>query len=203
MGDRILSIRDLETLYGPPSAASITKETPVINAAYRRLIEAAPFFTIASSGPAGMDCSPRGDGPGCVRILDERTIAFPDRRGNNRLDTLRNIVEDPRVGLLFLIPGLNETLRLNGRAHLTTERSLLESFAVKGRVPTTVVVIEIDTMYFQCARALIRSNLWQVDAQVDPKSLPSAGQLIKSVFDEFEAADYDGALQERQANTLY
>ena len=161
------------------------------------------FFAIASIGPDGMDCSPRGDGPGFVRILDESTVAFPDRRGNNRLDTLRNIVVDPRVALLFLIPGLNETLRINGTAHLSTDSDLLNSFVVKGRRPVTAVIVKIDTMYFQCARALKRAGLWDVSAQVDPKTLPSAGQLVQSVMQEFDSADYDAKLQDRQAKTLY
>lgn len=200
---RVASIDALETLYAAPLATTLGKETAVINHDYRQLIEAAPFVTVASVGPEGLDCSPRGDGPGFVRILDERTLALPDRRGNNRLDTLRNVVRDPRVALLFLIPGLNETLRINGRAHITTEPKLLGQFAVNGTLPVTVMVIEIDTMYFQCARALKRSRLWHADAKVDPKTLPSAGQLIRSVLDDFDAASYDGALEERQAKTLY
>ena len=107
------------------------------------------------------------------------------------------------MALLFLIPGLNEALRINGRAHLTTELDLLESFAINGKLPATAIVVEIDTMYFQCARALKRSSLWDADAQVDPKSLPSAGQLVKSVLRDFDADEYDGGLQERQAKTLY
>ena len=203
MSSRITTIAELEALYAAPVVNSLKKGTPVINAEYRALIEAAPFFAIASIGEDGMDCSPRGDGPGCIHILDERTVAFADRRGNNRLDTLRNIVVDPRVALLFLIPGLNEALRINGRAHLTTEPDLLESFAINGKLPATAIVVEIDTMYFQCARALKRSNLWGADAQVDPKSLPSAGQMVKSVLQDFDADEYDGALQERQARTLF
>lgn len=203
MSSRITTIAELEALYAAPVVNSLKKETPVINAEYRALIEAAPFFAIASIGDDGMDCSPRGDGPGCIHILDDRTVAFADRRGNNRLDTLRNIVADPRVALLFLIPGLNEALRINGRAHLTTEPKLLESFAINGKLPATVIIVEIDTVYFQCARALKRSSLWDADAQVDPKSLPSAGQLVKSVLHDFDADEYDGGLQERQAKTLY
>jgi len=206
MNNRVSTIDQLEALY-PGAAkvvpAAILKETPVINDAYRALIEATPFFTIASVGKEGLDCSPRGDGPGSLRILDERTIAFPDRRGNNRLDTLRNIVEDPRVGLLAIIPGLNETLRINGRAYLTADPELLASFAVGEKVPASVVVIEIDTMYFQCARAVKRAKLWDAEAQLDRKTLPSAGQLVRSVIENFDANEYDSALQERQAKTLY
>ena len=174
-----------------------------MNEHYRRLIEAAPFVAIASVGEQGLDCSPRGDRGRVASILDERTVAIPDRRGNNRIDTLRNIVTDPRVALLFMIPGLNETVRINGRAHICVEPQMLEDFSVDGKSPTSVIVVKIDTMYFQCARALKRSRLWDPSSQVDPNSLPRAGQLIKSVVSDFEADAYDAALQERQAKTLY
>ena len=201
--NRIETIADLEALYGESPPASIAKETPVINSAYRRLIEAAPFCSIASIGEEGMDCSPRGDGPGFVHILDDRTIAIADRRGNNRLDTLRNIVSDPRVALLFLIPGWNEALRINGRAYVSNDPDLLKSFDVNGKSPATAIVIEIDSMYFQCARAIKRAKLWDADALVPLDQLPKAGELVQSVVADFDAAEYDGALQERQAKTLY
>ena len=201
---RIETIEELEKLYpNKPVEMSVRKETPVINAAYRRLIEACPFLAIASIGDEGMDCSPRGDGPGFVKIINERTVAIPDRRGNNRLDTLRNIVADERVALLMLIPGWNETLRINGRAHINADPDLLSSMEMQGKIPTSAIVIEIDTMYFQCARALKRARLWDAEAQLDPADLPKAGQLVQSVMKEFDAAEYDGALQQRQAKTLY
>lgn len=203
MNSRITTIADLESHYGEALATTWAKETPVINEAYRRLIEAAPFFALSSIGPDGMDCSPRGDGPGCVHILNERTIAFADRRGNNRLDTLRNIVQDPRVALLFLIPGWNEALRINGRAYVTADEDLRQRFEMKGKLPATIVVIEIDTMYFQCARAIKRARLWDAEAKQNPADLPRAGELVKSVINEFDAEAYDGGLQERQAKTLY
>ena len=203
MSDKISSIEQLESLYAQPALTTLNKVTSEINDTYRRLIETAPFVTVASAGPEGLDCSPRGDHPGFVRILDKRTLALPDRRGNNRLDTLRNVLHDPRVALLFLIPGLNETLRINGRAHISTNQSLLASFETGGKLPVTALVIEIDDIYFQCARALKRSRLWHADSKVDPKSLPSAGQLIKSVLTDFAGDDYDANLQARQAKTLY
>lgn len=175
----------------------------MINAEYRRLIEAASFVTVASVGQKGLDCSPRGDKAGFVHILDNRTIALPDRRGNNRLDTLRNVLQDPRIALLFLIPGLNETLRINGRALISTNPNLLASFDVDGTLPVTALVVEIDTMFFQCARALKRSQLWDEESKVDPKTLPRAGELIKSVVVDFDADDYDAKLAARQACTLY
>lgn len=204
MSHRVETIEHLEALYpGPPPATSTGKETPRINAEYRQLIEAAPFFALASIGPEGMDCSPRGDGPGFVKIVDERTVAFADRRGNNRLDTLRNIVGDPRVALLFLIPGWSEALRINGRAHITTDPELLDAFIINGKRPVTAVVVQIDTMYFQCARAIIRAALWDKNSRVDPATLPSVGRLVKSVMQDFDASTYDAELRERQAKTLY
>ncbi|PCH45419.1 MAG: hypothetical protein COC23_07455 [Hyphomicrobiales bacterium] len=205
MGDhRVTSQQQLDEIYPRKVAAtSWDKETPIINATYRKLIEAAPFLTIASVGPEGMDCSPRGDGPGFVHIIDDGTIAIPDRRGNNRLDTIRNIVGDERVALLFLIPGFNETLRINGRAHISVDPDLLKTFSVNEKLPASAIIVEIDTIYFQCARALKRAGLWDAEAQVDPKSLPSAGELVKSVVDSFDAGEYDKALPARQKETLY
>ena len=204
MSHHVNTIEQLEALYpGPIAKATWGKETNTINDEYRQLIEAAPFFAVASVAAEGMDCSPRGDGPGSVKILDANRVAFADRRGNNRLDTLRNIVADPRVALLFLIPGWNECLRINGRATITTEPKLLAGFEVQGKLPVTAVVVEIDTMYFQCARAIKRAGLWDEASKVDPKTLPTAGRLVKSVLQEFDAETYDGALQARQAKTMY
>ena len=200
---RVSSIEALERLYPAPLAPSVAKELPALNAHYRRLLAASPFLTIASVGPEGLDCSPRGDAPGFVAVLDERTLAIPDRRGNNRLDTLRNIVADPRVALWFAIPGLNETLRVNGRAHLSTAPELLARFDVDGRRPTTAIVVAIDRVYFQCARALKRSRLWDPATRVDPRTLPSAGTLIRPAIAEFDAERYDAELQARQDRTLW
>lgn len=199
----VTALADLEALYGQASPHALGKETPVINDAYRRLIEAAPFVALATLGAGGLDCSPRGDGPGFVRILDERTLALPDRRGNNRLDTLRNVLEDPRVALMFLIPGVEEILRVNGKARISAAPPLLEALSIEGKAPRTVLIVEIDTMYFQCARAVKRSGLWSADAQVDRSTLPSAGQLTRSVIEDFDASAYDAALEDRQRDTLY
>ncbi|HYC65933.1 MAG TPA: pyridoxamine 5'-phosphate oxidase family protein, partial [Reyranellaceae bacterium] len=172
----ISSITELEALYGQPVEAAIVKEVARITPHYRAYIEASPYAVLATSGPEGLDCSPRGDKPGFVRIHDERTLMLPDRRGNNRVDSLRNVVRDPRVALLFMIPGVGNTLRVNGRAHLSVEPRLLQSFAVDDKAPRSVMVIEVTSVYFQCARALVRSELWDPARHVDPKSLPSAGQ---------------------------
>src|SRR5438045_7975779 len=149
---RITTIEQLEAIYGLPSGAAVFKEIDHVNAQYRAFIEAAPFFVLATVGPEGLDCSPRGDAPGFVRVADERTLLIPDRRGNNRIDSLRNIVRDPRVALLFMIPGIGQTLRVNGQAHLSIDSELLASFAVEEKPPRCVVVIAVEAVYFQCAR---------------------------------------------------
>jgi len=179
MSEHIIdSIDALEAIYNSPAEASLVKESAVITDEYRRLIEASPFVALASCGPEGLDCSPRGDLKGFVRIHDDKTLMIPDRHGNNRVDTLRNIVRDPRVGLLFLIPGAGTTLRINGRAKLSTEPALLDIFAEQGKAPRSVMIIEIDTVYFQCARAILRSKLWDADTHVAAKSLPTAGEIL-------------------------
>src|SRR5512147_1284576 len=131
-------------------------------------MDKSPFAALATSGPEGLDCSPRGDLPGFVRIHDEKTLAMPDRRGNNRIDSLRNIVRDPRVALLFLIPGSGTTFRVNGRAVVSTDPELLASFAVEDHAPRSVIVVTVETAYFQCARAIVRSELWNPARHVDP-----------------------------------
>jgi PPOX class probable FMN-dependent enzyme len=155
-------------------------------------------------GPEGLDCSPRGDLPGFVRIQDDRTLMLPDRRGNNRVDSLRNIVRDPRVGLLFLIPGSGTTLRVNGRALVSAEPALLDSFKVDGKAPRTVVVMTVQEVYFQCARAIVRSALWNPDTQVDAASLPTPGQILAEMSENrVGGVDYDRAWPERARQTLW
>ena len=174
----ITSVEQLEALYEQPGEASLVKEADRLTPLYRRLIEASPFMALATVGPDGLDCSPRGELGGVVHIEDERTLMLPDRRGNNRIDSLRNVVRDPRVGLLFLIPGSGSTLRLNGRARLSAEAALLARFAVDGRPPRTVMVIAVEQVFFQCARAIVRAELWNPEHHVDPKALPTPGQIL-------------------------
>jgi PPOX class probable FMN-dependent enzyme len=200
----LTSVAELEALYGQPNEASTAKEIAYITPHYRAYIEASPFASLATSGPEGLDCSPRGDRPGFVRIHDERTLMLPDRRGNNRIDSLRNIVRDPRVALLFLIPGLGNTLRVNGRAHISVGPALLESFAVEEKAPRSVMVIEVETIYFQCARALVRSDLWNPARHIDPKSLPSAGQILAALTQERVGGEtYDREWPGRAAETMW
>jgi PPOX class probable FMN-dependent enzyme len=200
----LTSVAALEALYGQPNEASTAKEIAYVTPHYRAYIEASPFASLATSGPEGLDCSPRGDRPGFVRIHDERTLMLPDRRGNNRIDSLRNIVRDPRVALLFLIPGMSNTLRVNGRAHINVDPALLESFAVEEKAPRSVMVIEVETIYFQCARALVRSDLWNPARHIDPKSLPSAGQILAALTQERVGGEtYDREWPGRAAKTMW
>jgi PPOX class probable FMN-dependent enzyme len=187
-----------------PDERSLIKELDHVDDNYRRLIEASPFVLLATSGPAGLDCSPRGDAPGLVRVVDAKTLMLPDRRGNNRLDTLRNLVADPRLGMLFMIPGVGETLRVNGRAIVSTDPRLLQSFTVQDKPPRTVLVITVDSVYFQCSRAVVRAGLWKPDGQVDRRSLPSAGDILAACSDRrIDGGSYDAQLPERVAATLY
>lgn len=198
------TVADLETLYGQPAEAATVKEVARITPHYRAYIEASPFMSLATSGPEGLDCSPRGDRPGFVRVHDEKTLMLPDRRGNNRIDSLRNIVRDPRVALLFLIPGVGNTLRVNGRARLSIEPALLDSFAVEDKPPRSVMVMTVDAVYFQCARALVRSELWNPARHVDAKSLPSAGQILAALSqDRVGGETYDREWPGRAAQTMW
>jgi hypothetical protein len=173
--DRIDSLDRLHAIYGVPGPASTVKEVDRITPDYARMMAASPFLALATVGPEGLDCSPRGDRGSVVRIADERTLWLPDRRGNNRVDSLRNIVRDPRVALLFLIPGSGSTLRVNGRAHLSVDPALLDGLAIEGQRPRSVIVIRVETIYFQCARAVIRAGLWQAHAAPD---VPTPGQIL-------------------------
>ncbi|TAJ88020.1 pyridoxamine 5'-phosphate oxidase family protein [Reyranella sp.] len=204
MSDILKTEAQLEAIYGKPAEAATVKEVNWITPHYRAYIEASPYAALATSGAEGLDCSPRGDKPGFVRVHDEKTLMLPDRRGNNRIDSLRNIVRDPRVALLFMIPGIGNTLRVNGRAHLSVEPGLLESFAVDEKAPRSVTVIEVEAVYFQCARALVRSELWNPERHVDPKSLPSAGQILAALSqDRVGGEKYDREWPGRAAATMW
>lgn len=200
----IATIEQLEEIYGEPNEASTVKVADRITAPYRVLIDKSPFAALATTGPEGLDCSPRGDLPGFVRVHDDKTLMMPDRRGNNRVDSLRNIVRDPRIALLFLIPGSGSTLRVNGRAQVSIDPDLLTSFEVGGKAPRTVVVMTVDEIYFQCARAIVRSDLWNPDKRVDAKSLPTPGQILADMSENrVGGEDYDRAWPERARQTLW
>ncbi len=201
---QIDTIAQLEALYGAPNLASTAKVADRLTPDYRALVEASTFLVLATAGPEGLDCSPRGDAHGLVRIADDRTLLLPDRRGNNRADSLRNIIRDPRVGLLFLIPGSGTTLRVNGRAHLSAAPDLLASFAIDGAAPRCVVVIDVEEVYFQCARAVLRAGLWDAARHVDPASLPTPGRILASLSAGATGGDaYDREWPGRAAKTMW
>ncbi len=200
----IATIEQLEAIYGQTNDASTVKVADRVTPSYRVMIEKSPFAALATAGPEGLDCSPRGDLAGFVRIHDEKTLMMPDRRGNNRIDSLRNIVRDPRVALLFLIPGSGNTLRVNGRAHVSADADLLASFKMEGKAPRTVIVVTVDEIYFQCARAIVRSDLWNPDRRVDPKSLSTPGEILAEMSSgRVGGEEYDRAWPERARQTMW
>ncbi|PHM49507.1 pyridoxamine 5'-phosphate oxidase family protein [Xenorhabdus miraniensis] len=204
MNKTVTDIATLEQIYGKPAAASVFKEVNYIHPVYRPFIEASPFVTLATVGPEGMDVSPRGDQAGFIHIEDEKTLLLPDRRGNNRIDSLRNILHDNHVALLFLIPGIGETLRVNGRAEIVIDPEMLERFSYRNILPCSVLRITVDAIFFQCARAILRSGLWDVSTQLERSALPSAGNILKEISKgDFDGADYDEKLPQRLKDTLY
>ena len=200
----IETLAQLEALFGQPGEASLKKEVPYLHPAYRALIEASPFAVLSTIGPGGLAASPRGDPPGFVMVQDENTLLMPERRGNNRIDSLRNIVADPRVALLFLIPGVGETLRVNGRARITVEPQLLARLAMEGKPPQCVIEIRVETVFFQCARAIQRSRLWEPVPADAKRTVPTPGAILSALTEAaFDGENYDRELPARQKATLY
>lgn len=184
-------IRDLETIYGEAKGASLTKVSPVISPAYRAWIEASKLCVLSTVGPDGTDASPRGDDGPVVRVLDHSTLALPDWRGNNRMDSLRNIVADPRVSLMFFVRGSHIVIRTNGTAKITTDETMLESFAHEGKLPRSVIIFRVSEVYSQCARALMRAKVWEgID---DAAGLPTMGEILR----ELTTGDFDGESYDR------
>ena len=207
---RIASLDDLARAYPNPMApASLFKEIDHVDANYAALIAASPFFMLATVGPEGLDCSPRGDLPGFVTVRDAKTLLIPDRKGNNRLDSLKNILFDDRIGMLFLIPGCGETLRVNGRAALSCDPGLCAPFAVGDKPPASVMIVHVEAVYFQCSRAVVRAELWNPERQVDRRNLPSPGTILRDItarnvaVETFDGRAYDEALPGRVKATLY
>jgi PPOX class probable FMN-dependent enzyme len=208
IGDASADLRDEAALRGVystgPGETSLAKVADHIHSLYRPYIEAAPFAVLATLGPDGLDTSPRGDAPGFVQVADAHTLLLPDRRGNQRIDSLRNITFNPQVALLFLIPGVGECLRVNGTARISALPALCERFAVDGKPPASVLVISVRSVFFQCARAIKRSELWNPARQVKHESLPSPGSILQALSQVgVNGSAYDAALQARQNATLY
>ncbi|MFC5067054.1 pyridoxamine 5'-phosphate oxidase family protein [Flaviflagellibacter deserti] len=200
----VRSVEELEAIYGTTGETSTAKVTDRITPHYRAYIEVSPFAALATCGPEGLDCSPRGDLGGFVRIHDEKTLMMPDRRGNNRIDSLRNIVRDPRTAFMFMIPGHGNAIRVNGRAEISVDPDLLASFSVDGKAPRSVIVMHVDEVYFQCARAIVRSELWNPARHIDPKSLPTPGEMLLVMSEgRVGGEEYDAAWNARAQASLW
>ena len=203
MSHIVKSEAELEALYGQPAGAAVIKEIDHISDHYRSFIDASPFVVLATAGPEGLDCTPRGDPAGFVRVVDRHTILLADRRGNNRLDTLRNIVRDPRIALLFLIPGIGRTLCINGRAVIDADPELCASFTMEAKAPRSVIVITAERVYTQCPKALIRSRLWDPSRHIEEAALPSTGAMMQALQAGFDAETYDRDYPQRLKETIY
>jgi uncharacterized protein len=206
--DTRADLRDEAALRGVystgPGPTSLHKVADHVHPLYRPYIEASPFAVLATVGEHGLDTSPRGDAPGFVTVADAKTLLLPDRRGNQRIDSLRNIARDPRVALLFLVPGLGEALRVNGSARISALPALCERFAVDGKAPASVLVIRVASVFFQCARAIKRSELWNPERHAQPGSVPTPGEILQTLSGGgIDGCSYDADLQPRQAATLY
>jgi uncharacterized protein len=200
----VTEIRDeaaLRALIGEASELVLTKISDRLNALTRQFVERSPFVCVATARPeGGLDVSPRGDPAGFVRILDERTLLVPERPGNRIADTLTNLLEDPRIALLFVIPGVGDTFRVNGRATIVDDPELLAPSAVEGKVPRLGILVEVEEAYTQCSKALIRSDLWNPERHIDRSDLPSSGEILRSLNDpDFDAEQYDRERAERYA----
>ena len=198
---RISDETELRAIHGSPTDVVVAKITDRLNNLTRQFIDRSPFVCVATAKPGGgLDVSPRGDPAGFVRILDERTLLIPDRPGNRIADTLTNLLEDPRIALLFLIPGVGETFRVNGRAAIVDDPELLAPSAVEGKVPRLGIIVSIEEAYTHCSKALIRSDLWNAERHIDRSELPSSGKIMRSLTDPaFDADEYDRARAERYA----
>jgi PPOX class probable FMN-dependent enzyme len=202
-----LLVRDdaeLDAMYGEPLERSVRKQMAKIDELARQFIAASPMVMIGTEAEGAADVSPRGDSPGFVQVPDEETLLIPDRRGNNRLDSLRNVVKNPKVGLLFLVPGVAETFRVNGEGYLSRDPELTARFEVQGKVPRTVLVVKVKEAYVHCSRALVRSDLWNPEKFAAREKVPSFGTMLEAHTKGFvEAKQVDEDLITRVPATLY
>jgi uncharacterized protein len=202
--DAIDSLQHLREIYGEPMERSVKKQLNRFDRYCRNFIALSPFLVIGSSDPAGRcDASPKGDLPGFVRVIDDTTLLIPDRLGNNRIDTLGNLLARPGVGLIFFVPGINETLRVNGRAKVTTEPELLEPLAVNGKVPRSGILVAAEEIYFHCGKALIRSDLWNPAKHVARGSWPSLGRIIAEQIGGMDPDEAERQTAESYRTRLY
>ncbi len=200
----VSSLEELNAIYGDPVTLAKLKTLPNLDKHCKAFIAASPFLTLATSGASGMaDVSPRGDAPGFVAILDDNTLVVPDRPGNKRVDSMSNIVENPNVGLLFFLPGVNETLRVNGKARITDDPALLEPLSVKGRAPEAGIVVQIEEAFLHCAKALIRSKLWNPEIQIERKTFPTLGKMIADQLGGLDAEETNELIEQDNRERLY
>ena len=200
---RIESVEALRRIYKAPNERAVAKQLDRLHEHHRRFIELSPFMLLASSGDgSGGDVSPKGDAPGFVQVLDAHTLAIPDRPGNNRLDTLTNLIANPEIGLIFLVPGFAETLRVNGTATIEDDEELRARFAVNGRLPATVILVSVREAYLHCGKSILRARLWEADAHVDRAELPSMGEMMKAQTG-LGKAESQAETTARYAETLY
>lgn len=204
MTEAVTTEADLRSRYGEPGRLATGKQLARLDTHARRFIELSPFLVISSHGTDGLgDVSPKGDAPGFVQVLDDRTLLIPDRPGNNRLDTLSNLMANDGVGLLFLVPGVCETLRVNGRARVVTDADLLAPTAVRGKLPATGILVAVEEVYLHCAKALVRSKLWEDDHRIERRALPSLGQMLADQMSGLDAGEADAGIEDSLKNRLY
>ena len=202
--DVVGDLDELRGIYGPPNERSLKKQLSRFDNHCRAFIARSPFLVIASSDPSGRcDASPKGDAPGFVQVLDDATLLIPDRLGNNRVDTIGNLLARPGVGLIFFVPGLNETLRVNGRARITTDPGLLEPLAVNGKVPRSGIVLAAEEIYFHCGKALIRSDLWNPEKQHRRSEFPSLGRILADQIGGISVEESERFTAESYRTRLY
>ena len=203
-GSIVTSVEGLAALYAQPLERVVKYKLDYVNAAGRAFIAASPFLVIATGSQLGFDCSPKGDQPGFVEVVDDgRTLLIPDRRGNNKIDGLKNLIEDPRIGLIFFVPGANETVRVNGRARILVDADLKRRFTVNGKEPATVMVVTVEEAFHHCPKALVRSNLWNAGSSGRPQGVPTMGDFATARYPEMDRDAFNAAYSQRIPNELY
>lgn len=204
--DVITTESELREVFGWPSERATNKQIDRLDEHCRAIINKSPFLLLGTSAPSGRcDVSPKGDYPGFVRVLDDRTLAIPDLPGNNRLDTLTNILTNPQVGLIFMIPGMNETLRVNGKVRLVRDADLLESMAFKGKLPKLAIVVDVEEVFTHCPKAFLRSKLWSEESRIDRSELPSFAEILRDHVGiaECDVEELQRELDHKAATTLH
>ncbi|MFD2204751.1 pyridoxamine 5'-phosphate oxidase family protein [Kiloniella antarctica] len=205
MSHIIKTVEDLQAIYGERSPRADKKVLSRLDKHCRTFIAHCPFLTLATSSEAtGTDCSPKGDAPGFVKVLDDTRLAIPDRPGNNRIDSPLNMLDNPQIGLLFMIPGVKETLRVNGNVEISIDPALLDILSVEGKRPRCAFIVTVKEAYIHCAKSIMRSDLWNPEKHIERKTLPSMGRILADhIAEELDAEAYDASMEERYRKELY